>query len=51
MSQENKTVVVLGDAKCGMTSLLKKISGDRWRGAPDTTCPARYQTEGEININ
>lgn len=49
ISKENKTVVVIGEAKSGMTSLLTKLSGGRWTGATDTICPAHFQAEGKQN--
>lgn len=50
MGKENKSVVVIGEAKCGMTTLLKKLSDSRWVGTPDTICPAHYRNNGKILI-
>lgn len=48
MRSENKTVVVIGEAKCGMTTLLKHLSDGRWIGTPDTICQAQYRANGRF---
>lgn len=43
----NRYAVVIGEAGCGMTSLLKKMSEGEWGGRPDTMCTATFSTPGK----
>lgn len=49
--KDNKYVVVIGEPRCGMTSLLKKLSDGKWNGRSDTLCTVEFNIPGMTPSN